>query len=35
MDLYSLWSAVGGFPEASIRLFAAELVLVLCKLKKW
>ncbi|KAM7333889.1 hypothetical protein ACRRTK_007209 [Alexandromys fortis] len=32
MDLYSLWSAVGGFPEASIRLFAAELVLVLCYL---
>ncbi|XP_052612090.1 ribosomal protein S6 kinase-related protein isoform X7 [Peromyscus californicus insignis] len=32
MDLHSLWSAVGGFPEASIRLFAAELVLVLCYL---
>ncbi|XP_051014005.1 LOW QUALITY PROTEIN: ribosomal protein S6 kinase-related protein [Acomys russatus] len=32
MDLYSLWSAVGCFPEASIRLFAAELVLVLCYL---
>ncbi|XP_036054131.1 ribosomal protein S6 kinase-related protein isoform X2 [Onychomys torridus] len=32
MDLYSLWSAGGGFPEASIRLFAAELVLVLCYL---
>ncbi|CAO2644363.1 Ribosomal protein S6 kinase-related protein [Lemmus lemmus] len=32
MDLYSLWSTVGGFPEASIRLFAAELVLVLCYL---
>ncbi|KAG3269596.1 ribosomal protein S6 kinase-related protein isoform X7 [Ictidomys tridecemlineatus] len=31
-DLYSLWSAVGCFPEASIRLFAAELVLVLCYL---
>lgn len=30
-DLYSLWSAVGCFAEASIRLFAAELVLVLCK----
>uniref|UniRef100_A0A8C9AMW8 Ribosomal protein S6 kinase related n=1 Tax=Prolemur simus TaxID=1328070 RepID=A0A8C9AMW8_PROSS len=28
-DLYSLWLAVGCFPEASIRLFAAELVLVL------
>ncbi|OBS67360.1 hypothetical protein A6R68_04062 [Neotoma lepida] len=32
MDLYTLWSAVGGFPEASVRLFAAELVLVLCYL---
>ncbi|XP_021495473.1 ribosomal protein S6 kinase-related protein isoform X2 [Meriones unguiculatus] len=32
MDLYSLWSAVGCFPEASLRLFAAELVLVLCYL---
>ncbi|KAL1779818.1 putative serine serine/threonine-protein kinase 494 isoform X2 [Sigmodon hispidus] len=32
MDLYSLWLAVGGFPEASVRLFAAELVLVLCYL---
>ncbi|EHB13313.1 hypothetical protein GW7_08179 [Heterocephalus glaber] len=32
-DLYSLWSAVGCFPEASVRLFAAELVLVLCHLK--
>ncbi|XP_060060006.1 ribosomal protein S6 kinase-related protein isoform X3 [Erinaceus europaeus] len=31
-DLYSLWSAVGCFAEASIRLFAAELVLVLCYL---
>ncbi|XP_013358902.1 PREDICTED: uncharacterized serine/threonine-protein kinase SgK494 isoform X2 [Chinchilla lanigera] len=31
-DLYSLWSAVGCFPEASVRLFAAELVLVLCYL---
>ncbi|MBZ3884542.1 putative serine/threonine-protein kinase [Sciurus carolinensis] len=31
-DLYSLWSAVGCFPESSIRLFAAELVLVLCYL---
>ncbi|XP_070250582.1 ribosomal protein S6 kinase-related protein isoform X1 [Myotis yumanensis] len=31
-DLYSLWSAVGCFTEASIRLFAAELVLVLCYL---
>nr|XP_012304788.1 uncharacterized serine/threonine-protein kinase SgK494 isoform X4 [Aotus nancymaae] len=31
-DLYSLWSAVGCFPEDSIRLFAAELVLVLCYL---
>ncbi|XP_040857478.1 ribosomal protein S6 kinase-related protein isoform X1 [Ochotona curzoniae] len=31
-DLYSLWSAVGCFPELSIRLFAAELVLVLCYL---
>ncbi|XP_063562634.1 ribosomal protein S6 kinase-related protein isoform X2 [Gorilla gorilla gorilla] len=31
-DLYSLWLAVGCFPEASIRLFAAELVLVLCYL---
>uniref|UniRef100_A0A8C4LQ06 Ribosomal protein S6 kinase related n=1 Tax=Equus asinus asinus TaxID=83772 RepID=A0A8C4LQ06_EQUAS len=31
-DLYSLWSAVGCFAEASIRLFAAELVLVLCKM---
>ncbi|XP_069917239.1 ribosomal protein S6 kinase-related protein isoform X2 [Oryctolagus cuniculus] len=31
-DLYSLWSAVGCFPEASIRLFAAELILVLCYL---
>lgn len=30
-DLYSLWSTVGCFAEASIRLFAAELVLVLCK----
>lgn len=30
-DLYSLWSAVGCFSEASIRLFAAELILVLCK----
>uniref|UniRef100_A0A452U5S4 Ribosomal protein S6 kinase related n=1 Tax=Ursus maritimus TaxID=29073 RepID=A0A452U5S4_URSMA len=30
-DLYSLWSSVGCFAEASIRLFAAELVLVLCK----
>uniref|UniRef100_A0A8C0VZJ3 Protein kinase domain-containing protein n=1 Tax=Castor canadensis TaxID=51338 RepID=A0A8C0VZJ3_CASCN len=30
-DLYSLWSAVSCFPEASVRLFAAELVLVLCK----
>jgi hypothetical protein len=33
MDLYSLWSTVGWFPEDSIRLFAAELVLVLCKCK--
>ncbi|NP_001391754.1 ribosomal protein S6 kinase-related protein isoform 10 [Mus musculus] len=32
MDLYSLWSTVGWFPEDSIRLFAAELVLVLCYL---
>ncbi|VCW97998.1 unnamed protein product, partial [Gulo gulo] len=31
-DLYSLWSSVGCFAEASIRLFAAELVLVLCYL---
>ncbi|XP_066219792.1 ribosomal protein S6 kinase-related protein isoform X6 [Saccopteryx leptura] len=31
-DLYSLWSAGGCFAEASIRLFAAELVLVLCYL---
>ncbi|KAM6175524.1 ribosomal protein S6 kinase-related protein isoform 2-T2 [Erethizon dorsatum] len=31
-DLYSLWSAVGCFPEASVRLFAVELVLVLCYL---
>ncbi|XP_019586974.2 ribosomal protein S6 kinase-related protein isoform X1 [Rhinolophus sinicus] len=31
-DLYSLWSTVGCFAEASIRLFAAELVLVLCYL---
>ncbi|XP_063107247.1 ribosomal protein S6 kinase-related protein isoform X3 [Cavia porcellus] len=31
-DLYSLWSAVGCFPEVSVRLFAAELVLVLCYL---
>ncbi|KAG8520121.1 Ribosomal protein S6 kinase-related protein [Galemys pyrenaicus] len=31
-DLYSLWSAVGCFAEASVRLFAAELVLVLCYL---
>uniref|UniRef100_A0A8C5P4D8 Ribosomal protein S6 kinase related n=1 Tax=Jaculus jaculus TaxID=51337 RepID=A0A8C5P4D8_JACJA len=31
-DLYSLWAAVGCFPEASVRLFAAELVLVLCYL---
>ncbi|XP_037663860.1 ribosomal protein S6 kinase-related protein [Choloepus didactylus] len=31
-DLYSLWSTVGCFDEASIRLFAAELVLVLCYL---
>nr|XP_020018544.1 uncharacterized serine/threonine-protein kinase SgK494 isoform X1 [Castor canadensis] len=31
-DLYSLWSAVSCFPEASVRLFAAELVLVLCYL---
>ncbi|TKC37046.1 hypothetical protein EI555_009594, partial [Monodon monoceros] len=31
-DLYSLWSAVGCFSEASIRLFAAELILVLCYL---
>ena len=30
-DLYSLWSAVGCLTEASIRLFAAELILVLCK----
>ena len=30
-DLYSLWSAVGRLTEASIRLFAAELILVLCK----
>ncbi|XP_076792338.1 ribosomal protein S6 kinase-related protein isoform X7 [Arvicanthis niloticus] len=32
MDLYSLWSAVGCFPKDCIRLFAAELVLVLCYL---
>ncbi|XP_038943564.1 ribosomal protein S6 kinase-related protein isoform X2 [Rattus norvegicus] len=32
MDLYSLWSTVGCFPEDSVRLFAAELVLVLCYL---
>ncbi|XP_021069752.1 ribosomal protein S6 kinase-related protein [Mus pahari] len=32
MDLHSLWSTVGCFPEDSIRLFAAELVLVLCYL---
>ncbi|XP_055257988.1 ribosomal protein S6 kinase-related protein isoform X5 [Moschus berezovskii] len=31
-DLYSLWSAVGRLTEASIRLFAAELILVLCYL---
>nr|KAF6458636.1 hypothetical protein HJG63_017022 [Rousettus aegyptiacus] len=31
-DLYSLWSTVRCFAEASIRLFAAELVLVLCYL---
>ncbi|XP_069883402.1 ribosomal protein S6 kinase-related protein [Dipodomys merriami] len=31
-DLYSLWSAVGCLPEASVRLFAAELILVLCYL---
>ncbi|XP_064351953.1 ribosomal protein S6 kinase-related protein isoform X3 [Camelus dromedarius] len=31
-DLHSLWSTVGCFAEASIRLFAAELVLVLCYL---
>ncbi|XP_075415730.1 ribosomal protein S6 kinase-related protein [Tenrec ecaudatus] len=31
-DLYSLWSTVGCFAEASISLFAAELVLVLCYL---
>ncbi|XP_006042249.1 ribosomal protein S6 kinase-related protein isoform X2 [Bubalus bubalis] len=31
-DLYSLWSAVGCLTEASIRLFAAELILVLCYL---
>ncbi|XP_035580435.1 ribosomal protein S6 kinase-related protein isoform X4 [Zalophus californianus] len=31
-DLHSLWSSVGCFAEASIRLFAAELVLVLCYL---
>ncbi|XP_047612593.1 ribosomal protein S6 kinase-related protein isoform X2 [Phacochoerus africanus] len=31
-DLYSLWSTVGCFAEASIRLFAAELILVLCYL---
>ncbi|XP_040311275.1 ribosomal protein S6 kinase-related protein isoform X3 [Herpailurus yagouaroundi] len=31
-DLCSLWSSVGCLTEASIRLFAAELVLVLCYL---
>ncbi|XP_029785243.1 ribosomal protein S6 kinase-related protein isoform X3 [Suricata suricatta] len=31
-DLYSLWSSVGCLTEASLRLFAAELVLVLCYL---
>ncbi|XP_055433117.1 ribosomal protein S6 kinase-related protein [Bubalus kerabau] len=31
-DLYSLWSAVGRLTEASIRLFATELILVLCYL---
>ncbi|KAM6164858.1 ribosomal protein S6 kinase-related protein [Rhynchocyon petersi] len=31
-DLYSIWSTVGCFAEASISLFAAELVLVLCYL---
>ncbi|KAM9209868.1 ribosomal protein S6 kinase-related protein isoform 1-T1 [Dugong dugon] len=31
-DLYSLWSTVGCFAEASISIFAAELVLVLCYL---
>ncbi|CAI9162701.1 unnamed protein product [Rangifer tarandus platyrhynchus] len=31
-DLYSVWSAVGRLTEASIRLFAAELILVLCYL---
>ncbi|KAI5193423.1 Ribosomal Protein S6 Kinase-Related Protein [Manis pentadactyla] len=31
-DLQSLWSTVGCFAEASVRLFAAELVLVLCYL---